>query len=372
MRSDLITRKNIFLEKAKLKYNNEYDYSKMNYFNNSTKVEIICSKHSSFFIEPNKHLSKYGKCKKCVKEDKLKISEKKFIENAKIIHKNKYDYSKVNYKHSKQKVSIICSKHGEFKQNPNQHLQKQGCPQCSLEKNMLNSKEYIKKVKLIHNNYYEYNIRKNIINRKKDKIEIICPDHGKFKQSARDHERGNGCRKCGDLKKRNDEEKIIKKLKEIHNGKYEYDLSDYENVYSDINIKCPDHGFFKMRLRNHLYYGYGCPSCSSSKGEECIIKYLEENNIEYIFQKKFENCIYKNPLRFDFYLPKYNICIEYDGIQHFEPIKFFGGEEIFKNIKERDNIKNEYCLENNIKLIRIPYDNINCFRNYFYVLLNNI
>jgi len=94
-------------------------------------------------------------------------------------------------------------------------------------------------------------------------------------------------------------------------------------------------------------------------GEKKIIKVLENENIDYIHQYKFEDCININKLIFDFYLPKLNTCIEFDGKQHFEPIDFFGGQESFDKLKVRDKIKNDYCFNKNIKMIRISYEDIN-------------
>jgi hypothetical protein len=98
-----------------------------------------------------------------------------------------------------------------------------------------------------------------------------------------------------------------------------------------------------------------------SKGEKEVKNYLDNNDIIYESQKIFDDCFsvrYVN-LRFDFYLPDFNICIEYDGKQHFHINEYFGGEEGYKIIKQNDDIKNNYCLKNNIKLIRIPYYNFN-------------
>ena len=102
--------------------------------------------------------------------------------------------------------------------------------------------------------------------------------------------------------------------------------------------------------------GGGCPKCKSSRGEQLIINFLKNNNIKFVFQKKFENCKYKRLLSYDFYLPDKNICIEFDGIQHFKPINKFGGEQGLLNRQNNDEIKNIYCHTNNIKLIRIKYN----------------
>ena len=94
---------------------------------------------------------------------------------------------------------------------------------------------------------------------------------------------------------------------------------------------------------------------SISKGELCVKLWLEENNIEYIQQYTFDNCRDKQVLPFDFYLPTFNILIEYDGELHFYPIEYFGGQEKFERQQRHDKIKNEYCEKNNIPLLRIPY-----------------
>lgn len=99
--------------------------------------------------------------------------------------------------------------------------------------------------------------------------------------------------------------------------------------------------------------------CKSSKGELKILKFLKTHNIEYIAQKRFDDCKFKQPLPFDFYLPDYNMCIEYDGELHFKEVDYFGGKEQLNLQQKHDNIKNKYCQENNIKLLRIPYWDFN-------------
>ena len=131
MRKKLTTEQ--FIEKAKKVHGDKYDYSKVNYINKHTKVCIICPEHGEFYQSPNNHLSGNG-CRKCWLKKNLtsKLSStKKFVEKAIKIHGDKYDYSKVNYKHSLNKVIITCKKHGDFLQTPNCHLNGQGCLICS-------------------------------------------------------------------------------------------------------------------------------------------------------------------------------------------------------------------------------------------------
>ena len=99
----------------------------------------------------------------------------------------------------------------------------------------------------------------------------------------------------------------------------------------------------------------GCQKCKESKGEGIIRNFLEKNCIKYEPQKKFAKCKDINLLPFDFYLTTDNICIEFDGKQHFDSIERYGGNVGLKYIQTHDKIKNEFCKNNNIKLIRISY-----------------
>lgn len=109
---------------------------------------------------------------------------------------------------------------------------------------------------------------------------------------------------------------------------------------------------------NDLKQNYGCPICKESKGEKAIRLYLEKNNIYFKQEYIFEDCKYKRVLPFDFYISNYNLCIEFDGRQHFESNEYFGGEERLKTTQKRDRIKDDYCMENSINLLRISYYDI--------------
>jgi hypothetical protein len=103
--------------------------------------------------------------------------------------------------------------------------------------------------------------------------------------------------------------------------------------------------------------GKGCSICNESKGEKLIYNFLVNNNIKFVKQKRFLDCKNVHTLPFDFYLPDYNVCIEYNGEQHYNPVKYFGGIKSFNLQKINDNIKSNYCLQNNIKLIIINKNN---------------
>lgn len=276
-----------------------------------------------------------------------------FIEKSIKIHGNKYDYSKVEYINNKIKVKIICPEHGEFEQMPDKHINRShGCPNCSL-RNKLTTPIFISEAIKIHGNKYDYskvqynNIKTNVI--------IICPEHGEFTQQAASHIRQKtGCPKCSKKYNYSDDEfKMITSL--LHNNKYDYSKVEYINNYTKIKIICPEHGEFEQTPSNHLQ-GKGCELCNESKGENIIKLWLEKNNISYIRQHRFIDCVYKRKLPFDFYLPEHNICIEFNGKQHYEPIKYWGGEDGLKSQQKRDKIKINYCKNKNIKVLTIKYN----------------
>ena len=187
--------KNAFQEKANKIHKYKYDYSKTNYLNSKTKVCIICPIHGEFWQTPNNHLQGQG-CPKCAIINTHKVQKKskdQFILDAKRIHGNIYDYSKVNYINGKTKVCIICPIHGEFEQAPSKHLSGHGCPKCggSLKSN---TKEFIEKSCAIHQNKYDYT-KVNYINAF-TKVTITCPIHGDFEQTPHSHLQGCGCPKC--------------------------------------------------------------------------------------------------------------------------------------------------------------------------------
>ena len=149
---------------------------------------------------------------------------------------------------------------------------------------------------------------------------------------------------------------MIKISNSIHNNKYDYSCLEQSKVTSKVTIICPKHGKFEQLLNNHIN-GQGCPICKDSKGEKAIRKYFLKNNIKFIKQKRFSDCKDIRPLPFDFYLPDYNTCVEYDGRQHFISVDRWGGVNGLLDRQKKDFIKTKYCEINNIKLVRIKYNN---------------
>ena len=201
-----------FIRKANQVHNNEYDYSKVVYKNSATKICIICPEHGEFWQTPGNHL-RGNKCPKCANKirnkNNIKTTEQ-FIKEAIEVHKNKYDYSKVNYKGAHIKVCIICPEHGEFWQTPHDHLDGHGCPKCGGT-GKLTTQVFIERAKRIHNNKYDYSASKYINNL--SLIKIICPIHGEFEQIASEHLRGHGCPMCKESSYEKDIAEELKKDK---------------------------------------------------------------------------------------------------------------------------------------------------------------
>lgn len=227
------------------------------------------------------------------------------------------------------------------------------CRECRKEYNIkIINKEFNKREFEVLN--IEYNEKDYTMS----KVEIRCKNnnHKSFKTSLNKIRYGNP--KCKECEK---ERKILIMKNEIEEkgfifyGIKRFVQEDY--IKSIIKIGCDINNShkFEIRFSDFKYNNRGCPLCNESKGEKEIAKYLNNNNIEYNPQYKFEDCKFYKQLPFDFYLPQYNICIEYDGEQHFEIIEYFDGFNGFVERKIRDTIKNIYCQQNNIKLIRIPY-----------------
>ena len=343
-----------FIKKSRKKHGEKYDYSKVEYVNANTKVCIICPEHGNFEQMPYCHLQGQG-CPTCANEtngERLRSSKEEFIEKARKVHSNKYDYSKVEYVNANTKVCIICSKpeHGEFWQAPHAHLQGCGCPKCKGEATSkrcrLSKEEFIKKALEVHKGKYDYS-KVSYVN-SVTKVCIICskPDHGEFWQAPHDHLEGHGCPKCSSNYVPTTEEWIASARK-VHGNKYDYSKVDYVNNATKVCIICPEHGEFEQIPNSHTI-GCGCPKCNLSHLERSVMNYLDDVGVTYDYQKRF-NWLGRQSL--DFYLPDYKVGIECQGGQHFFPVERFGGDDMFKQTLERDKRKKALCEEHGVKLL---------------------
>lgn len=301
-----------------------------------------------------------------------------FIKRCGKIHNKKYDYSLVEYKNVNTPIIIICPIHGIFTQKPHVHLyRKEGCQKCGREKlklsRRMNPTLYINRCRKVHKNEYDYS-QTNYIN-SRTKIKVKCSKHGIFITNPRNHLRGSKCPFCADIEsgliRRYTKDEIIKRFKKIHGGKYDYSYMQYKNITDKIKIKCKKHGFFFQRAYDHSN-GRGCPHCNNSLGEKQINDYLKRANIYFVRQKIFNNCINIKTgrnFRFDFFIPKFKIIIEYDGEFHYM-ITNLNNKKLLNKIKYRDKQKTKWCKENGYNLLRIPYTKFDNINNLIYNFIN--
>lgn len=237
-----------------------------------------------------------------------------------------------------------------------------GCPKCLVDSLKTPHNKFVEDIKAINSGIEIKSKYENM------KSMILCRcniDGTEFKIRADSLMEGCGCPTCSTEAKSKSHECFILEMEQVNS--YIKITSKYRNKRTRVECTCKRCNHVWKALPNNLLNGSNCPSCSvpMSGGEIEVEKYLKNKGIKYNKEHIFDDCKNDIVLRFDFYLLDENICIEYDGQQHFQPIKYFGGVEKFKKVKENDSIKNKYCKNNNIKLIRIPYttDNVENFLN---------
>ena len=293
-----------------------------------------------------------------------RLTTQEIISRFKNIHGSTYDYSLVNYQGDSKKVKIICKIHGMFEQQPACHIrQKQGCPKCGREKvnniiktRLVGNDKFIERIEQVFGkDIFDYS-KLDYQGAHKD-VTLICKKCGNIEtKDPRSFYIGYGCLKCR-VKQRNPKqttkEQFLERAKKIHGDKYDYNKVEYITLYDEVEIVCPKHGSFHQKPTIHIHAKSNCPECNITKGEEAIGIWLNSRNIKYVFQHKVK--INNSYHYYDFYLPDHNIMIEFNGIQHYKPVKFFGGQETFDYLQMRDKIKKQYCLENQIKLLIFNY-----------------
>lgn len=355
-----------FIKQAQIVHQNKYSYDKVDYVNKITKVIIICPIHGEFLQTPKEHLKGRG-CNKCAIEYRNKkntSSLDKFIEKARKVHGDKYDYSKSVYTKSKEPILIICPIHGEFWQRPQDHYLKGcGCPKCKVNKiietHSYTKDMFLKKAKDKFGNKFDYSKMDYLSYT--SSVVISCPIHGDFVTTPKNHlDCETGCPKCGREKANISEtytkEDFVTKAQKIHYNKYDYSKVNYVNSHIKVTIICPKHGEFEQLPINHLA-GQGCPKCKL-KSQTLLYNKLVERfpNLDILFEVTNKIVPWLEEQRFDIYIPLLNIAIEYNGKQHYVPIDHFGGVLSFENTLYRDELKKQKCKNNNCLLLEVKYD----------------
>ena len=313
-----------FIKKASLIHGNKYDYSKVDYINAYTKICIVCPEHGEFWQTPHNHLTNKSGCPQCSKFHK-RYNTNSFIEIAKKVHENKYDYSEVKYERSNKKVCIICPEHGEFWQTPSKHMAGQGCPECShimrANKMRKTTAQFIDNANLVHNNKYDYS--KVVYKNAHSKVTIICPKHGEFKQTPHHHLDFHGCPHCNNSILENE----IQNLLILNNIEFIPQYRDKWLGKQSLDFYLPDYNVaIEVQGEQHFQKVY-----YRSK------KWTEEkahNNFQQIQKRdknKKDKCLKQN-IQLLYYATKYYDC-EYDVITD--------KQKLLEKIKEAKKNKND-------------------------------
>lgn len=340
----------------------KYDYSLIpETFQYKDKLPVICHEHNGLgeehgvFYTTLDHIRRGDGCPKC---NGKYMTKEEFVAKAQEIHGDKYEYDNFVFVDKKTKGLIYCKKHNtDFLQSPAKHLAGQGCPKCRYEKSSASKRHdtewFIAKAKEIHGEKYDYSKVK--YSKGKEKVEIICPEHGPFQMTPFNHIHAThpqGCPKCGrirtDQKRTLTNEEFISKAKEVHGDRYDYSEVNYKNTNTKVCIICPEHGKFWQEPANHLM-GQNCPHCSKtmSQGEEEVYNFccqlFGKNNV-----KQRMRGVLRDNKEIDIYIPTKKIAIEYDGL-------IWHSERFNKDKKYHLN-KTLECENQGIRLIHIFED----------------
>jgi len=307
-----------FITQAKIIHNNKYNYKNAIWQGVGKKIKIICAIHGEFEQTPSNHLMKKG-CAYCNGIGRL--TKEIFLNRAKNIHNDKYEYIIDNKITNLTLIKIKCKTHGIFEQTPKNHLKGQNCPKCSKYYKH-NQTEFIQKCTQIHDDKYDYSkveYKMNDIN-----IKIICKIHGEFEQLPLNHIKGNGCYRCSGFCRTTED--FIKKANERHNNLYEYTKVDYDKSRKKVIIICKKHGEFEQTPNDHLN-GCGCSKCETHSYSKVSLRWLSqiEKSLGYSIQhagNKGEKKVRINNklIKFDGYDDKTNTVYEFYGtIYHGDP-----------------------------------------------------
>jgi hypothetical protein len=292
------SKQELFIAVAKEIHGDKYDYSRVVYINNLTEVSITCLTCSTTFKQLPKVHKRGSGCSSCSKIQRglsRRSTTEEFIENAKKIHGNTYDYSKVVYELAMKKVTITCKTHGDFNQTPNGHLDNKGCTKCATIKNADKARKttlhFIEDSKKIHGDMYDYS--KVVYETAMKKVTITCKTHGDFEQTPNGHLNGQGCSICGHNSYILSTADFIKYATEIHENKFDYSKVVYSKITDKVMITCKTHGVFEQTPSNHITHSQGCQKCAGnfkSTKEEFIKKAKLVYNEKY----DYSNVTYVN------------------------------------------------------------------------------
>lgn len=332
-----------FMQECK---NKGYDLPVEKYINTRTKIKYKCSNCGNVYVQsPANHLKGSG-CSVCAIR---KVATKHMKTNE--CKKERVDLPIDKYSGVNNKLCFKCQRGHFYKQRAIDHF-KSGCPHCPhyKGKNSVEYRfnEYKKKCTNIGVAYPLFGYVNN-----KTPMYHECVKRGHiFKCSPQYFKTRRECPRCNHNSLYNDNFLYNEKCKQLN---YDLPIDILQGPRTKIRFKCSSEHIYKQTPYSHIVKGTSCPYCKQSRGEKYIQCYLKNNEIKYVAQKKFSNLKDKSYLSYDFYLPEYNMLIEYQGEQHYRKNKYFGGTKVFQKQQLHDKLKKEYAKNNGYKLLCLPY-----------------
>lgn len=328
-----------------------FNFSEFVYLGNKEKGKVTCDKGHTWYASYEQLTSKTNHgCPKCA--GNKKITQDEAIENLTKKHPN-YDFSKFIYINARTPSTVTCDKGHTWKVCYYSSMTGCGCPECAQEtkskKRRLDNNIAIENLKKIHP---DYDFSEFIYKNAKSKGKVKCSKGHIWFTSYEKLMLGRGCLEC--ITRTQSEA-----IKNLCEKRPEYDFSKfiYNGSVCKSTVICDKGHSFKIKY-SKIMEGVGCPICNTSKGEYKIRRWLLKNNIKFEAQKTFDDAIYKFNLRWDFYLPQYNVLIEYNGRQHYEFVARWHKDLIgFRTQMERDLLKEKYAHEHGLKQLVISYEN---------------
>lgn len=348
-----------FSEKARQVHGDKYDYTNTVYISSRKPITYLCPLHGEVTQLAKSHLAGKG-CRQCgyiTRSKKQTSTTEAFIEKARQVHGDRYDYSLTKYTKAKEHVEIACRTCGHcFRQTPDDHLRGKGCAKCAGN-HKRTQEDFVEDSRKIHGERYEYGRYTG----RDNYLEILCRNCGQtFEITANNHLNGYGCKVCYpgfvDPCRMSEEERgaklgeFISEVSELYQGKYDYSEFDYITSRTPSTIICPEHGRFLKTPYLHRK-GYGCPVCASSisKGQKYWVEFFRQYGEVLVDTYPFGE-----KKQIDIYLPELRLAVEYNGIPGHHSsttgIEFFDrGTKHAEYHKE----KYELCKKHGITLIHI-------------------
>ena len=276
-----------------------------------------------------------------------------FLEKARLIHGDRYTYGLFSERDEKSRTKIICDVHGPFWQTRQNHLKGSGCKPCALEFRTTTVEEFIERSQQIHGiGTFDYS---RVIQFKstREKVLIICPNHGEFYQQARDHMRGVSCQNCAIERSRTNFEEFVARARLIHGDRYHYFKETWGLIPGFVELTCSEHGRFKQNWYNHTI-GMGCARCVSqvSRAETRLFEWINESVEESVIQSN-RKVIY--PKELDIYIPSLALAVEFNGIAYHDKL-LWSQSVLNEGIVSRESEKSQICKSIGIRLIHIWED----------------